>query len=450
MLGHLFSFVIFAWLGAVIGGALSGTTLGAWIGSLIGLFVWLLIELWRAMQVMQWLGQPGTSAPVLSGVLGEVVDRVRRQFRTHERQLAASRSSLEQFLSAIQASPNGVLMLDAQWRITWCNTKAAQLLGIDPVRDLVQLIANLVRHPDFSYYLQTSDQGHDIVIDGRDHRPDHPQRISLQLFPYGEGNHLLLCQDITSIELSEAMRRDFVANVSHEIRTPLTVLSGFVETLQHLELSPEQQKVHLQTMTRHAQRMQSLVEDLLTLSRLEGSPLPGMEATPMSTFWDALQSEARALDGLLANTFVGGHEVVFDPPQVSQVEILGQSGEILSAMSNLLANALRYTQAGGRVQVSWRIGAQGEGIYSVTDNGPGIAPEHLPRITERFYRVDRSRSRETGGTGLGLAIVKHVVQRHGGELTIVSTPGQGSTFAIILPRHRVVSGSIPLAADHLP
>ena len=275
------------------------------------------------------------------------------------------------------------------------------------------------------------------LIEGRDHRPDLPQRLALQLFSYGQGQHLLLSQDITAVEQSEAMRRDFVANVSHEIRTPLTVLAGFVETLQTLPLDPGEQSKYLGLMARQAQRMQTLVEDLLTLSRLEGSPLPGNEPTPLSVFWNALREEAMALDQAMAGLLGGLHRIEFDPVEVGAVELLGQRGELQSAMSNLVANALRYTPSSGCVKVSWHQTEAGAGVFTVTDDGPGIAPEHLPRITERFYRVDRSRSRETGGTGLGLSIVKHVVQRHQGELIIHSQPGQGSSFCIQFPAGRV-------------
>jgi two-component system phosphate regulon sensor histidine kinase PhoR len=441
MLGRIFSLLLFLLFGVIAGwvwgyGTPDSDT--AWWGGLAGGLSWFVVDLWRAARVTRWLVMPQHNLPTTWGVWGEVVDRVRRMSRLHERQLGNMQFNLEQFLSAIQASPNGVLMLDPEWRISWCNAMAAQHLGLDPQRDLAQLIANMVRNPDFSRYLLQGDHTSPIVIDGRAHRPDHPQRLALQLFPYGQGQHLLLSQDITAIEQSEAMRRDFVANVSHEIRTPLTVLAGFVETLQNLELAPEQQKAYLATMATQAQRMQSLVDDLLTLSRLEGSPMPGTEPTPLGVFWTALQAEANAIDEVMQSTLGGRHVIEFDPPEPTAMQCLGQRGELQSAMSNLLANALRYTPAGGTVRVSWRIGAQGEGIYAVTDNGPGIAPEHLPRITERFYRVDRSRSRETGGTGLGLSIVKHVAQRHGGELRIESRLGQGSTFSVVLPPHRIL------------
>ncbi len=441
MLGRIFTFLLLLGLGGLLGLILvdpsdpwQGLATGLGLGSL----VWFVFDLWRGMRVVRWLNQPEQALPTTWGVWGDVVDRVRRLTRLQSRQLRHSQQNLEQFLSAIQASPNGVLMLDDEWRISWCNAMAAQHLGIDPQRDLAQLIGNLVRNPDFSRYLQLADHRQPVVIDGRQHRPDHPQRLSLQLFAFGQGQHLLLSQDITAIEQSEAMRRDFVANVSHEIRTPLTVLAGFVETLQNIAIEPEQLQSYLQLMSRQAQRMQSLVDDLLTLSRLEGSPLPSLEATPVSVFWTTLQTEAQALDALLAPTLGGLHQIEFDPPQIEDIDLLGQRVELQSAMSNLLGNALRYTPAGGQIQVLWQIDVKGQAIFTVSDTGPGIAPEHVPRITERFYRVDRSRSRETGGTGLGLAIVKHVMQRHNGEFLIESVLGQGSTFRLVLPPHRWV------------
>jgi two-component system phosphate regulon sensor histidine kinase PhoR len=440
MLGRVLSFLT---------SLLTGWWLGWWLlndawpgqgapwGVVLGALCWFVLDAHRAARVVGWLTGLHDQVPTHWGIWGQVVDRVRRLTRLKDRQYLLSQENLEQFLAAIQASPNGVLMLDEEWRITWCNAMAAQHLGIDPMRDLAQLVGNLVRNPDFSHYLQLGDHRQPVVIDGREHRPEHPQRLSLQLFPYGRNRHLLLSQDITAIEHSEAMRRDFVANVSHEIRTPLTVLSGFVETLQNIQPTPDQQSKYLDLMARQAHRMQTLVEDLLTLSRLEGSPLPGSEPTPMSTLWQHLQEEALALDLTLSEAQGGVHSIEFVCTSDVQDLLLGQKNEIQSAMSNLVANAIRYTPAGGKITVSWSINDVQDGVFAVQDSGPGIAPEHLPRITERFYRVDRSRSRETGGTGLGLSIVKHVVQRHGAELLIDSTVGQGSRFAIVWPASRL-------------
>jgi two-component system, OmpR family, phosphate regulon sensor histidine kinase PhoR len=242
------------------------------------------------------------------------------------------------------------------------------------------------------------------------------------------------------------MRRDFIANVSHEIRTPLTVLMGFVETLQTLPLDAEERARYLDLMAQQAQRMQTLVGDLLTLSRLEGRPLPGVgEWIPAATLMAQCEQDAKALSGLLNKPM----QMQFGA--AAPIEVAGVPSELLSAMSNLVSNAVRYTPAGGTIDVQWRALPDGRGGYSVRDTGPGIAPEHLPRLTERFYRVDRSRSRETGGTGLGLAIVKHVAQRHGAELQIESTPGSGSTFTIVFPASRLrtaaAANSAPMPDD---
>ena len=256
---------------------------------------------------------------------------------------------------------------------------------------------------------------------------------------------LLLSRDVTAVEQAEIMRRDFVANVSHEIRTPLTVLMGFVETLQHLPLDEHERKRYLTLMAQQAHRMQTLVSDLLTLSRLEGSPLPGSgEWTAVATMMAQCEQEAQALSAILGKS--QGLRFA-EPPEL---EIAGSPNELLSALSNLVSNAVRYTPSGGTIHVQGRTLADGRFEFSVRDTGPGIASEHIARLTERFYRVDRSRSRETGGTGLGLAIVKHVVQRHGAELKIESTPGVGSTFAIVFPASRMRPAGVPADGSERP
>ncbi|MCB2029952.1 MAG: phosphate regulon sensor histidine kinase PhoR, partial [Rhodoferax sp.] len=258
-------------------------------------------------------------------------------------------------------------------------------------------------------------------------------RLSVHLHPYGEGRSLMMSRDVTALEQAETMRRDFVANVSHEIRTPLTVLGGFVETMQNLPMDGPERQRYLALMSQQAQRMQTLVNDLLTLSRLEGSPLPRLdEWVDVRALMDTCAQEGRELSMLMTQV---GHDITVQID--TDCRIAGSQMELHSAMANLVNNAIRYTPNGGTVTMQWVRHADGSGEFSVTDDGPGIAPEHLPRLTERFYRVDRSRSRETGGTGLGLAIVKHVVQRHGAQLLITSKPGQGARFAITFPASRV-------------
>jgi len=429
---------------------LLGSAAGWWLGGRDGLVAglllacaaWLLLDTLYMGRLLRWLrteqngelpGAPAVTAPSMGGVWGELADRIRRLLRNRDRQHQESQARLNEFLSAMQASPNGVVLLDAQGRIEWCNQTAAQHFGFDATRDLMQHIANLVRDPAFTAYLTSGDYAGDVTIPGGLSTPARPVKLSVHLHAYGNERRLLLSRDITALELAEAMRRDFVANVSHEIRTPLTVLSGFIETLQTLPLQEPERTRYLGLMAQQSQRMQTLVNDLLTLSRLEGSPLPdtmGWVAT--GALLAQCEQEARALSALLAP---GGHELEFEagPP----CELAGAHNELLSAMSNLASNAVRYTPQGGLVRVSWALLDDGRGRFAVQDSGPGIAAEHIPRLTERFYRIDRSRSRETGGTGLGLAIVKHVAQRHGAELKIESQPGQGSRFSIVFPATRV-------------
>lgn len=413
------------------------------VGSLVGAMLWWFWDAIRGLRVVYWLRYGNLAeVPKTFGLWGTVVDRTRRLLRERERAINASEQRLKDFLSAIQASPNGVVLLDENFQIEWCNQTAAIQLGIQPERDLAQRIGNLVRDPIFSAYMTSTDVAEPIVIEGRGKNPNIPLRISIQRHPYGEGKQLLITRDVTVVEQADAMRRDFVANVSHEIRTPLTVLAGFVETLQTLKLTDQEQDKYLALMASQAHRMQSLVDDLLTLSRLEGSPIPGFtNSTVLSHLVEACQSEAQQLSKLLFQEKIAQVIVFETDPVIQNYLLLGEPRELQSALSNLVSNAVRYTPQGGRIDVHTFLSADGNLNLQVKDTGPGIAPEHLPRLTERFYRVDRSRSRESGGTGLGLAIVKHVMQRHGGQLQITSIAGQGSCFNLVFPPTRWKQGA---------
>ncbi len=411
-------------------------------GGLLGAALWLVWDGWRARAFDAALrsAQAGDGLPSLAGWWGGRLDRVRRMLRNNHQQLAASERRMTEFLSAIQASPTGVLLLDPLNRIEWCNQTAAHQLGLDAQRDVLQQVGNLVRQPDFAAYLNEAIFDHEVVFAASHSTAARPVRISAQLHPYGEGRKLMLTRDVTAIEQAEAQRRDFVANVSHEIRTPLTVLSGFVETLQNLPLNESQRNRYLGLMAQQSQRMQALVSDLLTLSKLEGSPIPSLaDSVPVHTLLDQCEQDARALMQIGIAKHAQPLRLRFNYASESdgQAALLGNSNELLSAMGNLVNNAVRYTPAGGAVDVHWAVLRDGRGELNVVDTGPGIAPEHLPRLTERFYRVDRSRSRDTGGTGLGLAIAKHVAQRHGGELKVTSVLGQGSTFTLTIGSVRV-------------
>jgi two-component system phosphate regulon sensor histidine kinase PhoR len=440
MTWRLFRFFLFQLAGAFLGRLLlpgGDSRQGIILGLVAASTLWVLIDLQRVGRLLLWLKRGETSTPAkVDGLWGEVADRVRRLVKAREVKAADSETRLQEFLAAIQASPNGVVLLDGQNRIEWCNETASEHFAFDPKRDVMQHLANLLRDPLFASYLAGDDYGREIVMMGPRSTASRPVRLAVHLHRYGEGRKLLLSRDVTALEQAEAMRRDFVANVSHEIRTPLTVLTGFVETLQTLPLNEEERARYLGLMAQQAGRMQTLVNDLLTLSRLEGSPPPGgNEWVPVQPLMAACEQEGRALSALLTSPHGKKHLLqVFD---AADYELAGSRSELLSAMSNLLNNAVRYTPAGGSIEVKWHVLPDGRAEFSVRDSGPGIAPEHISRLTERFYRVDRSRSRETGGTGLGLAIVKHVAQRHGAELHIESRPGHGSCFSIIFPAARV-------------
>jgi two-component system phosphate regulon sensor histidine kinase PhoR len=402
--------------------------------ALVGAYVWWVFDALRGRRLLQWLRSGDTTQiPLGRGLWGEVFDRTRKLLRTRDQSLVESEGRLQDFLAALQASPSGVVLLDAETRIEWFNQTAANHFGINPRRDLLQHFGNLVRDPELANYLSTRDFRSDVVMPGRDNSAAKPVKLSVHIHPYGNGRSLLLSRDITALEQAEVMRRDFVANVSHEIRTPLTVLAGFVETLQSLSLQPQERDRYLALMAQQAQRMQTLVIDLLTLSRLEGSPLPpAHEWVSTRSLMAQCAQEARDLSAVL---WKQPQDLHFDIQ--GDFELAGSATELHSAMFNLIGNAIRYTPADRRIEVSLRLADSGALVFSVKDMGPGIAPEHIPRLTERFYRVDRSRSRETGGTGLGLAIVKHVAQRHGAELGIESIPGKGSTFSITFTQLRV-------------
>ena len=425
------------WLAASPTGTVTTELEGMALGLVLGGMVWFLIDMSRGGRLLKWLRRGEFSEVALrAGMWGEASARVRRLVLDRDRLLRESQDRLQDFLLAFQASPNGVVLLDSRGGIEWFNQTAAAHFGLDAQRDMLQHIGNLVREPLFVRYFAAQDFRQELLMPGRDTTPARPVRISVHLYPYGQGRLLLLSRDVTALEQADAMRRDFVANVSHEIRTPLTVLGGFVETLQTCSFTEPERDRYLALMAQQADRMQTLVSDLLTLSRLEGSPLPGASNwIAMPALMRQLAQDGQALSAALNPATDRPHTFRFDCPL--QDDLAGSSNELYSAMSNLLSNAIRYTPVGGEVSVQWALLADGRAEFSVSDSGPGIAPEHIPRLTERFYRVDQSRSRDTGGTGLGLAIVKHVAQRHGAELKIESKPGEGSTFSITFPANRV-------------
>ena len=413
-------------LGWLLGLALRAPLLVGVMGSAAAVLAVGVFDGLRGRRLMRWLrGSQSSDAPRDGGFWGELGYRVERAVRLREKTIESERRRLEQFLSAIEASPNGVMMLDESSRIDWCSAVSAEHFGLDPQSDRLQRVTNLVRSPAFVAYLQDGRFAEAVVFPA----PDGHRSLSVVVRPYGDGMRLVLSQDVTERERADAMRRDFVANVSHEIRTPLTVLAGFVETMAQLPLTEVERRRVLVLMGQQTQRMQDLVGDLLTLAQLEGSPRPAADRwLDLSALLRRAVADAMALSA-------GRHAVVVSGD--GDFEVAASESELFSAVANLLNNAVRYTPEGGRIELAWRGRDDGGLDLSVADTGPGIAREHLPRVTERFYRVDGSRSRDTGGTGLGLSIVKHVIQRHGGEIDIQSELGRGATFKLVLPSLRV-------------
>jgi len=421
-------------------------TAGHWFeptsGPLLGAFAVCLFtvikDLWKGQKITHWLNHSNVlEPPLMSGIWGELIDRMKRIVFEQRKQTLTEQQRLQDFLLAIQASPNGVVLLDPEGRIEWCNQTAAQHLGMDAKRDLMQHVVHLVRDPIFKKYINSEAHDGEVIIDGRSASLQKTFKLSVQLHNYGENRQLLLTRDVTDVAHADEMRRDFVANVSHEIRTPLTVMSGFIETLQTLPLDLDEREKYLSLMAVQAERMQDLVNDLLILSQLEGSTLPSTnEPVNLEVLMSGIEAEARGLSAAQLQENEEAQTLHFEQPP--GVQLLGAAKELHSAVSNLVNNAVRYTPAGGMITAMWALLPDQRIQFTVLDTGPGIASEHLPRLTERFYRVDRSRSRESGGTGLGLAIAKHVMQRHGGDLKIESELGKGSRFTLIFPASRVV------------
>ena len=400
-----------------------------WV-ALAGLGVLVGLHLYYLSRITFWLQQSDdhellTELPAGYGAWTAVFAALRRSRRRGDNERDLVTETLNRFIEATSALPDGIVILDRGGLIEWCNPSAEKHLGLNLVRDRGFLILNLVRQPAFTEYLMRADFREPLTLADAVAQTT----LSVQLMPFQETRRMVVSRDTTPFTRMETMRSDFIANVSHELRTPLTVVGGFLEQMiEQPDIAPEQLKRIESIMLDQTQRMQRLIEDLLTLSRLETHMAPDREsAFPAAPVLDAIVAEARALSA-------GKHEIKVE---VTPLNLVGSLDELRSAFANLVSNAVRHTQDGGTVSISFKPHADGGACFCVSDNGPGIAPEHLPRITERFYRVDKSRSRETGGTGLGLAIVKHALARHGGRLEIDSDLGRGSSFRAILPAARV-------------
>jgi two-component system phosphate regulon sensor histidine kinase PhoR len=418
------------WYGSVVALALWGL-FSAVIALLFMLALLLSVMAYRARQLYKlglWLqdARPET-IPEADGLWDEVFSRLYRMVKRHNQTKQDLADELQHIEQATAALPEGVAILNEANRIEWCNPLAQQLFDLDPEQDIMQDITYLVRQPEFVDYLHESNFAEPLVM--RPARHDE-MVLSIKLIPYGGDKRLLIIRDITQFERIEAMRRDFVANVSHELRTPLTVVNGFVENLQDMpDLSQDNARRALHLMAEQTRRMDNLVADLLTLSRLESEQsLSREEPVEMKALLDDVYRDGAALSG-------GQHTLRMEI--TAEENLLGNREELRSAFVNLLSNAIRYTPEGGEILLRW-FERGGQPVYSVQDSGIGIAAQHIPRLTERFYRVDRSRSRETGGTGLGLAIVKHIAMRHQAKLEVMSEEGKGSTFSLVFPVRRAL------------
>jgi two-component system phosphate regulon sensor histidine kinase PhoR len=414
---------------ATVVGVATNVQAGLWV-AVLGLAILLLIHLRYAILLAAWLEQPRLEdVPDGWGVWADVFARLYRTHRATAQNEHRLLENEERFRRTISALPEGIVLIDAALQIDWCNPVAEQHLGVSLRADQGLRITNLVRDPEFVGYITSAHFDSPLIF-----QPIARPGLALEVrvVEFEAARSILITRDITQRERVDAVRRDFIANVSHELRTPLTVVNGFLETL--IDAQSENgttRQHHLQLMHEQAQRMHRLVEDLLTLSRLESRETPvADEVVDVRQLVREVADEARALS-------LGRHQIDVD---LTPGFVRGSREELRSAFGNIVSNAVRYTPDGGIISLAWREDASG-GRFEVSDTGLGVASDHIPRLTERFYRVDKSRSRETGGTGLGLAIVKHVLLRHGGHLDVQSEIGRGSTFSAVLPAERLLASN---------
>jgi two-component system, OmpR family, phosphate regulon sensor histidine kinase PhoR len=423
-------------LGTVLFGLAVGWLFGKpWVGLACALVIHLAWQLVNLFRLEWWLRHRSyADAPDVGGVWGEIISqivRLHRRKRFHKQRFVQLIRQLQRSTAAL---PNGVVILNAQREIIWFNRMAARLLDLRRTADLGLRIENLLREPEFARYLAAQDYSNPVVI-----RPTTGEDcyLSLQVVPYGDGQQLLLVSDVSRQMRLEAVRRDFVANASHELRSPLTVISGYLETLSQDPALDGDLQGPVAEMRRQAERMTGIIRDLLELSRLEETDeVVGGEPLDVPALMSMLRKDVLARPK---------HPRDVRARVDSDAQLVGDEPEIHSAFSNLVDNAAKYTSPEGSIEMRWWVDDEGA-HFSVTDTGMGIPAEHIPRLTERFYRVDAGRSRATGGSGLGLAIVKHVLQRHGAELEVQSVLGSGSTFTCHFPLQRAQQPQLAVTA----
>jgi two-component system phosphate regulon sensor histidine kinase PhoR len=417
---------------ATLAGWFATGEVGAKLMALGTVSFFFLRQLWLVLRLIHWARCPlGTPTPSASGAWGEVFDALHKRGRLSSAAREQATQELDRFRRAAEALPDGVMILDGHRAIEWMNLHAEACLGLKSSVDTGSRITHLLREPEFLEYLDSPDhRGQPLELQTQ----RNPGRsLQVQAAPFAAGRTLLLVRDVTQLQKLATMRRDFVANVSHELKTPLTVTLGFLETaLDSLaDTPPVEIANYLKTAVEQARRMQQLIDDLLTLSSLEtDSPPPLEDPIDVAVLLAEIHQEVAALSN-------GRHRILLE--NTGPRGLLGSARELRSAFANLAGNAVRYTPDGGEISLGWSAERAGGGRFFVRDSGIGIAKQHLPRLTERFYRVDRGRSRDLGGTGLGLAIVKHVLERHQAALQIESEPGRGSRFSAVFPAHRVQS-----------
>jgi two-component system phosphate regulon sensor histidine kinase PhoR len=414
------------------------------LGLLFGYLPWLLLvsllaalgwNFYNQLKLSHWLWLDRSMTPPVGRWSWEPLFyglyQMQLRNRRRRRELALL---IKRFRSGAESLPDAVVMTTEEGNIFWCNGLAQQLLGFRWPEDNGQNILNLLRYPEFTRYLQGQDFGRPLTL-----VLNNGRHVEFRVMPYSEGQLLMVARDVTQMRQLEGARRNFFANVSHELRTPLTVLQGYLEMMNDQELKEPLRGKALDTMQEQTRRMDGLVKQLLTLSKIEAAPnLDMQERVDIPMMLRVLQREVQTLSN-------GNHDVIFRVND--ELKVFGNEDQLRSAVSNLVYNAVNHTPAGTRIEVCWQKTAQGA-QFQVSDNGPGIAPEHVPRLTERFYRVDKARSRQTGGSGLGLAIAKHALNHHEARLEVISELGSGTRFMFTLPNRLIVSDTLTKNVTH--